>query len=137
MSACGECQACCVTLYIASGGDWPWPAKRSHQACHHCTGSGCNIFARRLRPRFCHTFECLWLKSQLSDDPMSAEMRPDRSGVILTGPEPGDPDDLFYVHPDVTIERPYDREPVYSYLKRVQANGQRARLVTYYHGETL
>ena len=134
-SLCGECQACCVTLYI-DGPDFD-PPKPSHQPCRHCSANGCCLHKSRRYPQVCRTFECWWLASQTTDEPMPPEMRPDRSGVILTGPEPGEPDDLFYVHPDITDQDACDRDPVRGFLRRVQAEGLRARLVTHYHGEVL
>jgi hypothetical protein len=55
---------------------------------------------------------------------------------MLTGPEPGDPEELFYVHPSAHDPDAMYREPMASYLKEVQTEqGQRARLVTHYRGE--
>jgi hypothetical protein len=130
---CGECRACCITLYINSPEFQP--PKPSHSPCKWCDHTvGCLIHFNR--PAVCRKFECLWLKSQKTNRIMGPELRPDRCGVMLTGPEPGDPEELFYVHPSAHDPDAMYREPMASYLKEVQTEqGQRARLVTHYRGE--
>lgn len=49
--------------------------KAEHTKCRHCD-VGCTIYDKR--PGSCRTFECGWLKGELSE----AE-RPDKSGVML------------------------------------------------------
>jgi hypothetical protein len=131
---CGECRACCITLYIAQGDGWTRPPKPSHTACEWCDKeTGCLVHFNR--PGACRKFRCLWLASQDRNWRMDEDLRPDRCGVIMTGPEPGDPEDLFYVHPSAHDPDAINREPVVGYLKKVQSQGQRAKLVTHYRGE--
>lgn len=133
-NACGECRQCCITLYIASGNGWDRPPKPSHVACAYCDKEvGCLVHYNRPAP--CRQFRCLWLVSQDRNWRMGPELRPDRCGVIMTGPELGDPDDLFYLHPSATDLDAVNREPVRGYVDQAQAEGQRARLVTHYLGE--
>lgn len=70
--ACGECSFCCKVLEIAElekpAGPW----------CSHCLKTaGCNVY--ETRPDVCRDFECLWK----GDRGLSAQLRPDRVGVIL------------------------------------------------------
>src|SRR6185295_3572994 len=103
--------------------------------CEYCDREvGCLVHYNRPKP--CRQFRCLWLISQDRNWRLADNLRPDRCGVILTGPEPGDPEDLFYVHPSVYDPDAINRDPVKTYIEEVQAQGQRARLVTHYRGET-
>ena len=125
-NSCGGCTACCKTPYI----DAPGLRKPSHQMCQHCTGVGCGIYDKR--PEACREFRCLWLRSQNSEQPMAAELRPDRCHVIFT--ETDDP--LIF---DCHIDKDYlDAAHVgvaRAWIDRQQASGKKARLVTFYHGE--
>ncbi len=140
---CGECRACCVTLYIDDVTlpsheklkEAPQP-KRSHTPCHQCDAEvGCLVHFNR--PRVCRRFECLWLKSQKTNRIMGPEMRPDRCGVILTGPEAGDPDWLIYAHPSAHDRAALDRDPFLSHAREIEADGTRVVTVTHYHGEKI
>lgn len=73
--ACGTCNACCVALDVV---EYDKPA---HIPCPHLskTGKGCGDYSAR-KP-VCGAFECAWLQGGLP-----AEMRPDRSGLIVWGP---------------------------------------------------
>jgi hypothetical protein len=124
---CGECRACCTTLYIATDKF----TKPSHQPCTHLGERGCKIYAAR--PRECQGFECLWLKSQRGNDPMSPDLRPDQCGVIFT-PSSNDPADLalFEVHPMRGREMTAKAR---AWIDAEQARGGKAYLVTHYHGE--
>src|SRR4030095_7852042 len=84
---CGECTACCFTLYIKDG---PF-RKPSGQPCQNCvSGFGCKLY--QARPSVCRSFECGWLKSQDRNDRMAPELRPDRCGAIFTeDTQAGDP----------------------------------------------
>lgn len=135
---CGECRACCVTLYIDGPGFDP--PKPSHTACNWCDSEvGCAIHWSR--PQVCRQFECDWLRSQKTNRIMGPELRPDRCGVIFTRPgeadlEAGDADDLLYVHPTIADPDAHTREPVQSFIREGQDEGLfRARLVTHYRGE--
>src|SRR5688572_24190989 len=86
---CGSCTLCCkllgVTLEdgtrLTEAGQW----------CKHCLpGDGCAIY--RDRPKACRDFECVWLQSQSKPGAeLPAEMRPDRSHVVLTAGAPEAP----------------------------------------------
>jgi uncharacterized protein len=67
---CGDCTLCCTLLAVKE------LDKPSHKTCEHCD-KGCSIYHRR--PQSCKDFECLWLQ----EDDMPAELRPDRSHVVL------------------------------------------------------
>jgi hypothetical protein len=74
--ACGTCNACCVALHVT---EYDKPA---HVPCKHLstTGKGCGDY--NARKPVCGAFECAWLQGT-----MPAEMRPDRSGIIVWGPQ--------------------------------------------------
>lgn len=80
---CGQCSACCVTLpIIPPAGSAETFTKAAGVPCVNCLGNGgCAIYATRYD--VCQTFECLWLTSATH---MPAAMRPDQSGLIITGP---------------------------------------------------
>lgn len=132
---CGECRQCCITLYIASGNGWTSTPKPSHTPCEHCDHEvGCMVYFNRPAP--CRAFECFWLKSQGTNWEMAPELRPDRGGVIFTGPEPGDPEDLIYAHPDAHRPELINDGPAREWVKHAEETGLgRVRLVTHYHGE--
>lgn len=131
---CGECRQCCITLYIEPGNGWNRPAKHSHVACEHCDKEvGCLVHYNR--PPCCRRFRCLWLASQDKNWRLPDDLRPDRCGVIFTGPEPGDPEKVFYIHPDAHRPGAVDQPNVKSYIKQVEGQGQEPRLVTHYRGE--
>jgi hypothetical protein len=78
---CGNCVACCHELGI----DDPKLHKPEGVACPHLAtgleGGHCGIYADR--PHTCSTWYCGWRLMPLSDD-----LRPDRSGILLV-PEIG------------------------------------------------
>lgn len=78
--ACGACTACCVYLAI----DDPALKKPADVPCiHMVAGRGCAIHPHH--PRTCQTWQCGWRFLRLG-----AEMRPDRSHVLLVPAiEPG------------------------------------------------
>lgn len=124
---CGDCRACCTTLYIESENF----TKPSHTPCQHLCETGCKIYMARPKP--CQGFECLWLKSQAGNDPMAPDLRPDKCGVIFTQSS-NDPADLnlFEVH----SIRGREMEPqARAWIDAEQAHGGKAYLVTHYHGE--
>ena len=67
---CGGCTACCTTHEVVE------IAKPAGQTCGHCSGSGCNIYAKR--PRGCRRWSCQWLIGFGEDAD-----RPDLSGVVI------------------------------------------------------
>jgi hypothetical protein len=76
-NACGTCNMCCKLP------DVPELKKPANQWCAHCEiGQGCRIYETRPVP--CRDFECLWLESQREKQPLPAELRPDRSRMMLT-----------------------------------------------------
>lgn len=128
---CGDCRACCKTLYIKDV-DFEKP---SHSECVNCDDQvGCKLYFAR--PKVCREFECLWLKSQSRNDIMAPELRPDRCGVIFCDDTsaPTDPD-LFEVHPDVSRPGCVDAPVVRTFIDREQSYGRKAKLITFYHGE--
>ncbi len=118
---CGDCRACCTTLFIKDG-DFEKP---SNQTCRHVCATGCAIYWRR--PSVCRTFVCNWLASQTRNDRMGPELRPDRCGVIFSADSNGDPL-VFEVHgePDANAWR---------FINDMQRIGYKARKVTHYVGE--
>ena len=73
---CGTCTLCCKLL------DIPVLQKPAYQWCPHCqVGKGCGIYEARPQP--CREFVCVWLGSQTRAKPLPAELRPDRSGMLL------------------------------------------------------
>lgn len=97
-SPCGECRACCVTLYIDGPGfETPKP---SHTPCSSCDAElGCMKYLNR--PRVCRTFECMWLKSKKTNRIWPDDMRPDRCGVIFTDREPGYSPETVMAHSSI------------------------------------
>src|SRR5512145_425278 len=89
---CGGCTMCCRLMLVEE------LCKPANTWCAHCKpGNGCSIYESR--PQECVTYECLWLKSQRRTEPMVAELRPDRSRVILNALE-DDSGVRAHVHPD-------------------------------------
>lgn len=134
---CGECRECCITPYIAQGNDWHRPSKPSHVACEYCDHEvGCLVHYNR-PDNPCRKFRCRWLISQDRNWRMGPELRPDRCGVMMTGPEKarGEPENLVWIHPSTRAPGAVDRDPVRGYVARIQSEGEVARLVTSYHGE--
>lgn len=72
---CGECSACCTWLGIEELRKW------TGQACKHLDGRDptkrCTIYSKR--PKACVEYHCLWRAGWGPD-----ELRPDKSGMILT-----------------------------------------------------
>ncbi|MEK7435432.1 MAG: hypothetical protein AAB150_00950 [Pseudomonadota bacterium] len=92
MHGCDGCTACCKVLKIEELN------KPAHTWCAHCRiGSGCGIYATR--PESCRVYECVWLQSQRGGRPLPAEMRPDKSRVVMGVTNQGD-DLVLYVNPD-------------------------------------
>lgn len=129
-NACGGCQQCCITYAIKS----ELFNKASHTRCHNCSATGCRAYF--MRPEPCRGFECLWLKTQRTNHPMSPELRPDRCGVFFVGDVLGEPGSVFEVHPSLDTDAVH-RDPVRSFIEKEQAEGRKAYLVTGYEGETM
>ena len=71
---CGDCIVCCRLPSIED----PNLVKPAGVLCHHCTGTGCGIYA--MRPQSCREFYCQWRQLAVLDD----NWRPDRSGVLIS-----------------------------------------------------
>jgi len=85
--SCGSCYACCVYLGIEELQKW------TGEKCQHLKGPAggskrCKIYARR--PTACSGYKCMWLQGYGPE-----ELKPSRSGILLTGYEseanPGSP----------------------------------------------
>ena len=89
---CDGCTACCKIMKVRE------LDKAAHAWCRHChIGSGCGIYTER--PASCREYECLWLKTQQMDKPISPALRPDRSRVVIGTANQGE-DLILYVSPD-------------------------------------
>jgi len=83
--SCGECTACCTHLTVAS----PDFAKPAGVPCSHLGARGCSIHA--VRPHICRTWFCVWRRlASLRED-----MRPDRSGLLVSLNFVAKPQNLF------------------------------------------
>jgi len=72
--------------------------KAANAWCRHCRiGEGCDIY--ETRPESCRIYDCLWLQTQRLDRPMAAELRPDRSRIVV-GTTNGGEDIVLYLDPD-------------------------------------
>lgn len=131
---CGDCRMCCKTPYIKTEFLGHPFEKASHSVCSHCDSEvGCSV--NYAKPTACRSFRCLWLQSRDKNWIMPDELRPDRCGVIFTGPEDGDPENLIYLHPNAHDREAHNRKAVVRWIEQVQAEGQSVRFVTHYYGE--
>ncbi len=127
---CGGCNACCKVPFIND----PKLRKPSNSMCPNCKKEfGCKIYFAR--PSACRVFECLWLKSQSRNDVMVPELRPDRCGVMFSDDSGGD-SEVFEVHPDRERQGAVNSAVVMAFIDREQAHGRKAKLITYYFGES-
>lgn len=111
--SCGDCDLCCRLLEVRS------LHKGRNADCRHLHSGGergCAIY--RTRPRACQGFECLWLESQRRTDGwvMPAEMRPDRSHVVM-GPPRLPKRDWLTVHVDPLYPNAWREGKVGEYLR--------------------
>lgn len=120
---CGECRACCFTLYIEDGQF----KKPSRQWCQHCAKDfGCKLY--QSRPSVCRKFKCLWLKSQKRNDRMAPELRPDRCGAIFT--------EDTQAHDPLIIEcHGEPNRDARDWINEMQRNGYKAKRISHYIGE--
>lgn len=124
---CGECRACCTTLYINEDGF----KKPSQCECEWSDKEvGCLIYFNQPNP--CRAFECLWLKSQSNNDRMIPELRPDRCGVIFTHDTVNGERDLIEAHPSANS---LDNSHVRQFITEQEKFGNRVKIVTHYIGE--
>jgi uncharacterized protein len=90
--SCGTCTLCCKTMKVHE------LDKATHVWCRHCRiGAGCEIY--ETRPESCRIYDCLWLQTQRLARPMAAELRPDRSRIVV-GTSNGGDNVVLYVDPD-------------------------------------
>ncbi len=90
--SCGTCTLCCKTMKVHELG------KAAHVWCAHCKiGQGCDTY--ETRPESCRIYDCLWLQTQRLSRPMAAELRPDKSRVVV-GTANGGEDVILYIDPD-------------------------------------
>jgi len=120
---CGECTACCFTLYIDDG-----PFKKpSNTWCNNCAdGFGCKVYQQR--PKACRSFKCEWLLSQERNDKMIAALRPDRCGAIFTSDRTNHDPLIIECHgtPD---------QHAWAWINEMQRVGYKVREITRYYGE--
>jgi len=115
--SCGTCTLCCKTMKVHE------LAKAAHVWCQHCRiGKGCEIY--ETRPESCRIYDCLWLQTQRLDRPMAAELRPDRSRVVVGTTNGGD-DVVLYLDPD----RPdaWQRPAMQAFIRELR--GRRVRIL--------
>ncbi len=81
-ASCDGCTMCCKVLAVQADDGTEFKSYGSW--CQHCDKpNGCLVY--ETRPKACRTFECVWLQSQASENPMGPDLRPDRTHVVLTG----------------------------------------------------
>lgn len=119
---CGGCKQCCKTPYIKELN------KPSHTVCRNCDSVGCAIY--KSRPKSCKSFECNWLKSQRTEAPMAADLRPDKCGAMFTDDTSNTDPTILEVHIDGVMSR-----QAWQFIEDVQNTGRKAQRVTHYLGE--
>jgi hypothetical protein len=120
---CGTCTLCCKVMGIVE------LEKPPDRWCAHCKpGQGCDIY--ETRPTSCRTFVCGWL----TDPTMPAEMRPDRTKVVLYA----DANGRLVAQCDPAQPLAWRKEPTYGLLRRwAETARARGTLVTVVVGERL
>jgi len=116
--SCGACTLCCKTMKVHE------LDKAAHVWCRHCRiGEGCDIY--ETRPESCRIYDCLWLQTQRLDRPMAAELRPDRSRIVV-GTTNGGEDIVLYLDPD----RPdaWQRPAMQAFIRELRGRGIRVLL---------
>jgi len=104
---CGDCSLCCKLLGI------PELEKPKDVWCpNFLAGTGCRIYVDR--PPSCRSFVCRWL----SDTSMGPEWKPSTCKMVVDSKP-----NLFVVHVDPAVTRPWKAEPYFSVLKRLSAQG--------------
>lgn len=120
---CGECRACCFTLYIKDG---PFQ-KPSYQWCQNCAADfGCKVYPSR--PQVCRTFKCRWLKSQARNDQMGPELRPDRCGAIFDEDTTTNDPLIIECHGEPNAD-------AWRWINEMQGVGFKVRKITHYFDE--
>lgn len=98
---CGDCTACCTIMRVDMAPIAPTHKPERVKCTHECK-AGCSIYENK--PDSCTAFMCLWLATQLFDDPMPDRWRPDRVGAVVDVNELG----VMTVH--LKHEVAYERE---------------------------
>lgn len=76
MGSCENCNICCKLLNV------PELDKPRNKWCAHAVpGQGCGIYSDRPTP--CRAWECVWLMSQRTSQPMPEELKPNRTHVVI------------------------------------------------------
>ena len=90
---CGDCTACCDGWLsgVVNGREF-YPGS----PCHYSGCNGCSIYEERPESP-CKTYSCEWLKS----GHLPEWMKPNKSGVIVTGKEWTHPDGSKHLYLDV------------------------------------
>ncbi len=92
MYNCDGCTICCKIMGVEE------LEKPRNLWCQHCKiGEGCTIY--ETRPESCQVYECVWLKTQVLENPMPLELRPDKSRVVVGTTNKGE-DLILYVGRD-------------------------------------
>jgi hypothetical protein len=104
---CGDCSLCCKLLGI------PELKKPKDAWCpNFVPGTGCGIYADR--PPSCRNFVCRWLVNPT----LGPEWKPNVCKMVLDYKT-----DMFVVHVDPAVSRPWRAEPYYSTLRQMAAQG--------------
>ena len=98
-------------------------------ACEWCPHAdpkaGCTIYDSR--PKSCAEYECVWLVSQRLPSPLAADMRPDRSRVMLNMSLDGS---AVVAHVDPSRPNAYKVGAAGKTLAMMRAGGQRVIIIT-------
>ncbi|HJT43340.1 MAG TPA: hypothetical protein VJ750_07555 [Rhizomicrobium sp.] len=121
---CGTCSLCCKAMVI------PELNKPKDIWCQHfARGQGCTIYSDR--PQSCRAFTCYWL----IDPALGPGWKPDKCKMVLDARQ-----EWLVVHVDPgATDRPWSREPFYSYLTEMAAKniGRGGRVLVMERGRTI
>lgn len=124
---CGSCNLCCTLLKV------PDLNKPSGMTCWHTTvHGGCAVHAEKQSdPKLlaCAQFKCVWLESQLCEEPVkrgTRGMRPDQIHVLF-GPFDRDDPKLLYVHVDPEHKTAWKTPHVIQYMEEVYRRDPEAK----------
>lgn len=110
---CGDCSLCCKVLGI------PELEKPKDLWCaNFATGTGCRIYLDR--PPSCRDFVCRWL----TDAAMGPEWKPSVCKMVIDSRP-----NLFVVHVDPAVSRPWIAQPYIGVLRRLSAQGLARNIV--------
>lgn len=82
-NGCGKCQLCCKIMGVPElkKGRGTWCAKVVKSV-------GCGCYSQR--PTSCQEYECLWLQSLVTDNPLPLELKPSNCGALLNPTKDGE-----------------------------------------------